>query len=462
MRPVKPRGPKLAQPGRLRMPGVQQQHGGFTRRTVLKGLMRGSVVAVALPWLEIFAGRKARACDDGFPLRFGLYFWGNGNVPEYWVPEGEGYDWELSELLSPLVDVKPWVSVVSGLSVKLPNTEPHTSGAAGLLTGMGLETVNGEYTFAGPTIDQLIAAEIGGDTIFRSIQTGATDCDGQSWSGPSSRNYPETDPYTLYERLFGDTFRAPGDESIVDPSLGLRQSILDSVMEDITTLQGRVGTADRARLEQHLDGVRDLETRLARLQEDPPDLAACLQPAALVADFADVDGRPQISARSRAMCDMITMALACDQTRVFSHYLTDPVADTLFPDASAGHHSLTHDESDPQTEVRMITTDCIAELAYLLSALANVPEGDATLLDHCVVMAASEVSQGRTHSLDDMPLLICGGGCGAFKTNHHYRSYTQENASTAMLSIVRGMGIPAASFGADDGLVTDGLSDIEA
>lgn len=443
-------------------PGIRQQHGGLTRRSVLRGLMRGSAVAVALPWLEVFAGRTARACDDGFPLRFGLYMWGNGNVPEYWVPGTEGYDWELSELLSPLADVKPWVSVVSGLSVKLPNLEPHTSGAAGLLTGMGLTQVNGEYTFAAPTIDQLIAEQIGGETIFPSIQTGGTDCSGQSWSGPSARNYPETDPYALYERLFGATFRPPGSEGLVDPSLGLRQSILDGVMDDIAALQARVGAADKARLEQHLDGIRELETRLARLQEDPPSLAACVQPTALSASYADTDGRPQISARSRAMSDMIAMSLACDQTRVFSHYLTDPVSDTLFPSATAGHHSLTHDEPDPQTEVRMITAQCVAELGYLLGALANIQEGDATLLDHCVVMGASEISQGRTHSLDDMPLLVCGGGCGAFKMNHHYRSYTQENASSAMLSIVRAMGIPAASFGADEGLATDGLSDIEA
>jgi hypothetical protein len=444
------------------MPGVRQQHGGFSRRTMLKGLFRGSAVAVALPWLEIFAGRTAKACDDGFPLRFGLFYWGNGNVPEYWVPGTEGYDWELSEILSPLADVKPWVSVVSGLSVKLPNVEPHTSGVAGLLTGRGLERVNDEYTFAAPTIDQLIAQEIGGETLFPSLQTGGTDCSGQSWSGPSSRNYAETDPYALYERLFGATFRAPGEEGLVDPSLGLRQSILDAVMEDITTLQSRVGVADKARLEQHLDGIRELETRLARLQEDPPSLAACVQPVALAVDFSDQDGRPQISARSRAMCDMIAMSFACDQTRVVGHYLTDPVADILFPDATAGHHSLTHDEADPQTEVRMITTQCVAELAYLLTALSNVNEGDATLLDHCVIMAASEISQGRTHSLDDMPLLICGGGCGAFKMNYHYRSYTQESASEAMLSVVRGMGIPAASYGADEGLATDGLSDIEA
>lgn len=368
----------------------------------------------------------------------------------------------MSELLSPLAAVKPWVSVLSGLSVKTPNEEPHTSGVAGLLTGMALTTVNDEYTMAGPTIDQLIAQQIGGETIFPSIQTGATTCDGQSWSGPSSRNYAETDPFALYERMFGDTFHAPGDEGIVDPSLGLRRSVLDSVMDDIAALQKRVGSADKVRLEAHLDGVRTLETRLARLEEDPPSLAACSQPAAPAESYPDLDGRPQISARSQAMCDLITMALACDQTRVFSHYINDPVNDTLFPDATAGHHSLTHDVPDPQEQVRMIVQDCVTELAYLLQSLANVQEGDATLLDHCVVMAASEVSQGRTHSLDDIPLLVCGGACGALKTNYHYRSYSQENASEAVLSIIRAMDIPAESFGADEGLAMDGLSDIEA
>lgn len=444
------------------LPGVRQQHGGFSRRTALKGLFRGSVVAVALPWLEIFAGKQARACEDGFPRRFGMFYWGNGNVPEYWVPEGEGFDWELTELLSPLSAVKPWVTVVSGMSVKLPNTIPHTAGSAGLLSGMPLALAEDGPTFAGPTIDQIIAAEIGTETLYPFLLTSATDGDGVSWNGPSSRNYAETDPYALYARMFGDTFREPGAGGIVDPALGLRRSVLDSVMTDIASLTARVGSADQRRLEQHLDGIRELETRLARLEEDPPELAACIRPAEPGQSFPDIDGRPQISARSRAMCDMIAMALACDQTRVFAHYVDDPVSDVLFPDASAGHHELTHDESDPQVEVRAIVQQCVAELAYLLGALADVPEGDATLLDHCVVLGCSEVAQGRTHSFDDMPILVCGGGCGALKTNYHHRSYTRDNVSEALLSVIRALEIPAASFGVDDGMATDGLSEIEA
>lgn len=360
-----------------------------SRRGVLRGFFRGGLVTVGLPWLEIFAGRRARAaCDDGFPLRFGLFTWANGIVPEAWLPDGEGYEWELSTLLQPLANVKPWLSVVSGLSVKVSNDVAHTSGACGLLSGLPAEVVSGDdYTFAGPSIDQVIAQQIGGETLYASLQTAGSSCTGLSYNGPSSINPPEYDPYALYEKLFGDSFREPGDEGLVDPSLALRRSVLDAVMEDIAALQARVGRDDQVRLEQHLDGIRDLETRLARLEEDPPDLDACSRPAEPSADYSDVDGVTNLSARSRAVCDLLVMALSCDQTRVFAHFLADPVSDLLFPGTSAGHHSLTHDEADPRTEVQSIVSQCISELAYLLEKMASVPEGDATLLDHCAILA---------------------------------------------------------------------------
>ncbi|MCK6518447.1 DUF1552 domain-containing protein, partial [Myxococcota bacterium] len=96
-------------------------------------------------------------------------------------------------------------------------------------------------------------------------------------------------------------------------------SALDAVMGDIATLNARVGSEDKLRLEQHLDGVRPLETRLARLEEDPPSLESCARPATPEASYPDLDGRPQVSARNRVMADMLAMALACDQTRVFGH-----------------------------------------------------------------------------------------------------------------------------------------------
>lgn len=441
----------------------QSRREPLSRRTVLRGLFRGAVVSVALPPLEAFfnSNGTAYACGGVIPRRFGLFFWGNGNLPERWNPKTTGTEWEVTEQLAPLADLRSLVTVVTGMTVKVPHTEPHTSGQAGWLAGGQAAQVGDGWTMPGPTIDQLIAAEIGNDSLYRSIQTSATNFSGVSYNGPSSQNPAETSPWALYERLFGASFRKPGEEGVVDPTLALRQSVLDAVMDDVATLQGRVGAADQQRLEQHLEGIRELEQRLAQLQEDPPNLESCGRPTKPLADYPDQDGRPQIAARSRAMADMLAMAFACDLTRVFAHHIDGPVDDCLFPGASAGHHSLTHDESPPQDEVHAIVLQCIEEYAYLVRRFAEVPEADGTLLDNCALLCTSEVSEGRTHSLDEMPVLLAGNACGTLRQGIHHRSYSQENASKVMLTLLRSMDIPAASYGSDEAYTDQSLSEIE-
>ncbi len=435
------------------------------RRTVLRGLLGGAIVTVGLPPLEAFLDltRKAGAtCGGIIPRRFGLFFWGNGNRPDKWLPIGEGESWELSEELAPLAAVKDKITVVTGMSVKTGNVTPHTSGVAGLLTGAAEVESGGTMTFARASIDQYIAGILGADTIYSSLQTTATDASGLSYNGPNSRNPPESSPYALFERVFGAGFRLPGEEGTVDPTLGLRRSVLDVVLTDVNALKRKVGAADAIRLEQHLDGVRELEQRLARLQEDPPNLAACAYPDEPMPDYPDLDGRPQLGARSRAMCDLLAMALACDQTRVFGHWISDPVNDVLFDGATEGHHALTHNEGGEQPEVHDITLQIVEELAYLVAKLDSIPEAEGTLLDNCVVLATSEVSEGRTHSVNDMPIVLAGSACGALRTGYHHRSYTQDNVSKVMLTVLRAMDIPDATYGEGDGEVSDGLSEIEA
>lgn len=434
------------------------------RRSVLRGLLGGGAAFLAIPTLEAMldGNGRAYACGGIVPRRFGQFWWGNGVRPDRWVPTGTGADWELSPELAALVGVKPWVTVVSGLSVRTGNDYPHDSGSIGLLAGGAPLEAAGSYTVPGATVDQVIAAAIGGDTVYRSLQTSPTGARGWSYNGPSSRNPPEGSPFALYERLFGSTFREPGSEGIVDPTLALRQSVLDSVLEDANALRARVGAADQARLDQHMTGVRELELRLARLQEDPPDLASCVRPAAPLESYPDVDGRPQIRAMGRAMTDLLVMALACDQTRVFGHFINDAVADTLFPEATAGHHDLTHNEPGEQPQVDAITTRIVEDLAYLLEAMAALPEGDGTLLDNSVVLAGTEVSLGQTHSVDDMPLLFAGGACGNLRTGLHYRGQGQENATKLMLTLVRAMDVVTGSFGIGDGESTEGISEVEA
>jgi hypothetical protein len=439
----------------------------LSRRHLLRGLAQGTAISLALPPLDIFMniGGTAYACGSGLPQRFGLFYWGNGNLPDLWNPHGEGTDWALSEQLAPLAPVKDLISIVSGLSQKTGNLIPHASGVAGILSGSALQVYEDgreDGTFAGPSIDQTIAQEIGGDTIYRSLETGVLPgTGGNSYNGPNNKNPPELSPFAFYERIFGPTFRAPGEEGLVDPTLGLRRSVLDAVLDDIDKLDARVGTTDKARLDQHFTGIRELELRLARLEEDPPNLEACLRLGPPETDYPEIDGRPQIAAVHRAMSDLLIMAVACDQTRVFSHWFSDQLTNKLFPEVTAGHHTLTHDEPGDQPQVSQIVQFIMGELAYMIGQLALIEEGDGTLLDNMILLATSEISHGLTHSLDDMPIVLAGNACGRIQQGIHHRSHTAENVNHLMLSLIRALDINLGSYGRDEGEVSDGLSPIE-
>ena len=436
------------------------------RRTLLRGVLGGATVSIGLPLLECFlnANGDALAAGGALPVRFGLFFWGNGVLPDLWNPIGEGGldTFALSPQLEPLAPLKHKVCVVSGTAVKMPNVVPHMSGAAGILSAIPLiGNTDVDNTFGGPSIDQVIAAEIGGETRFRSLEIGVEPREGLSFNAPYSKNPPEDSPHALFERVFGAGFREPGEDALVDPSIALRRSVLDAVMTDADRMSKRISASDRIRLEQHLDGIRELELRLARLEEDPPDLAACMRPTEPDTEFPDIDGRPQLREKNRAMADITAMVLACDQTRVFSNWFTYPVANTLFPDATAGHHNLTHDEPGAQPECHAINTMIMEECSYFLQALDAVEEGEGTLLDHSAVLCTTDVSLGRTHSLDDFPIVIAGGACGQLRTGYHYRSQTAENSSKVLLTLLRSVGIVTDAYGEGEGRVTEGLAAIE-
>ena len=439
----------------------------LNRRTLLRGMLGGSAVAIGLPALEIFLNSHGTAYADdgpgasGFPKRFGLFFWGNGVLPDRWVPADDGPDWELSEQLMPLAHLRDWITVVTGMRLGVPNTAPHWAGAAGILSAAPVEDAYGDNTFAGPSIDQIIAEKVGEFTRFRSLEFGAEPGAGLSFNGPNSRNPPETSPLALFTRIFGGNFQLPGEEPIVDPNLALRRSVLDAVMSDLGGLKQRLGQPDRIRLEQHTEGLRSLEKRLARLEEDPPNLVACQFPAEPLAEYPDIEGRPQLHEKNEAFAQIVAMAMACDQTRVFSNFFTKPLTNHLFPDAPAGHHQLTHDEPGAQPAVNAITLHCIQALGAQIEALKNVAEGEGSLLDNCAVLGTSEVSLGKTHSLENFPLVVAGSCGGKLKTGLHIRA-NGENASKLLLTLCRATGMDLAELGTAGAYTAESLTAVEA
>jgi hypothetical protein len=433
------------------------------RRTMLRGLIGGAAVAVGLPLLDIFLDESgtALAGGDALPKRFGIFFWGNGVLPVRWVPASTGAAWELSETLAPLAAVKDQINVVSGMKVYTGNMVPHFSGPVGMFSGAPYP-LNDMSTFAEPSIDQVIANAVGKDTRFKSLEV-AVEPGGisLSYNGPHSVNPPESSPIALFNRVFVNGFVMPGTTPIPDPRLPLRRSVLDAIQDDVTGLQAQLGSVDKTRLEEHLEGIRELEQRLVKLEQNPPSLANCALPPKPLDVYPDIEGRPALSDISRAMVDILVMALACDQTRVFSDWFSSPVDNLLYPSASKGHHQLTHDEPDPQDQVADILLYIMTELAYLLSALRAVPEGIGTLLDHCAILATSDCSLGRSHSVEDYPIIIAGSCNGALKTGLHYRSVANENTSKVLLTLARAMGMTLDSYGKEAGLVSTSLSAIE-
>lgn len=440
----------------------------LSRRRLLTGVAAGGIVTVGLPALEMFLSPHGDAYADGsgFPKRFGWWFFGNGVHAEKWVPAGSGPSWELSPQLAPLAAVKKHVTVVSGLKVYHPNSVPHGSGPAGILYGGPLGVVGDNFetsTFAAPTLDQLIAKAIGNDTRFLSLEVAIERNGGSlSYRAPGAKNPAEANPAALFQRIFGPGFTLPGDKPILDPRRALRRSVLDAVSEDAKALEKRLGKSDRERIEQHFANIRALEKQIAKLELDPPNLASCHKPGEPSADYPDKDGRPQMAAIHRVMSDMIAMALACDSTRVFSLMFSKPVSNVLYGASPSGHHQLTHDEPGEQPEVNKIILQILGELAYFIEALAKVPEGNATLLDHLALLAFSDCSYGRSHAIDNFPLLVAGGCNGALKQGIHYKSPAAENASKLGFSLLRAMGVAVTKFGSGPGLVSEGLTGIEA
>ncbi len=235
------------------------------------------------------------------------------------------------------------------------------------------------------------------------------------------------------------------------------------VSADLRALEGVVGASDRQRLEQHLDHVRAIESRLQGLA--PAPLAAmCAKPLSPESPV-DQKGHEPLEERMRAMSDLVAMALACDQARAFSVLFTGGVGAAVFwqVGATVAQHELTHAEPGAQPLVHAAVVFTMRELAYLASALAAIPEGDGNVLDHTAILATTDVSEGKDHSIDDFPILVLGGGSGFLKhPGVHYKSPSGENTSTVLLSLLRSAGLALGEFGQGGGHVTSSCSAIEA
>jgi hypothetical protein len=421
-------------------------------------MLGGSAVTVALPLLDCFLDGNGEALASGAPIptRFGTWFWGCGVNAARWFPDNLGANYDLKPQFAPIGPYAKKVTVFSGFNVILGGKPPlmHWSGVMGTLSGAAPSKGGvGVGDADAPTIDLLVSDAIGSSTRFRSLEVACTGEPSVSYSmrTGSTVNPSEVDPINLYKRLFGPEFKDPNaGEFTPDPVIMMRQSVLSSIRDERDKVLRTVGAADRARVEEYFTTVRDMEQQLGRMLEKPAPAEACIVPKR--PEKSEMGPVWELAAQNHnLLAQLVVMALACNQTRVFNLALSNAASNLRKPGVAESFHELTHVEPvdaqlgyQPQATFFMDKT--METFATFLRMMDSVKEGSGSLLDHSLVLATSDSNEARVHSIESLPIMVAGTGGGKWKSGQHIAG-KGDPSSRVGLTIQQVLGMPVGSWG---------------
>ena len=428
----------------------------LSRRTALKGMMNGAAIAVGVPLLDAFLdgnGTAMAATGAPVPVRFGTWFWGLGVNPNRWFPDTPGANYELKPELAPIKDYQSKISVLGNFNVMLdgaPNL-PHSSGGPAIRTGRALTAERG---LPGESFDVTIGDQIGTRTRFRSLDTSAIGDPRNSLSGRGGGNLnpSETSAAGFYTRIFGAGFRDPNSATFTpDPQVMARRSVLSGVAEQRHALEAAVGAADRQKLDQYFTSLRQLEKRLDVELTRPEPLQACVVPGSKPREMAPSGDIENVVQAHEMMADMMVMALACDQTRVFNMMFNNGASSLTRIGSTITHHQLTHEEVldnrlGYQPEATYFLTKIMDAWVYFVAALDRVKEGDRTLLDNTLLFAHSETEFAKFHTIDNIPMMLAGSAGGRVKSGL-YIDGAGTPVSRVGLTLQQVMGVAVDKWG---------------
>lgn len=441
----------------------------LSRRTVLRGLG----VSLALPWLEATGSvAKAASASAAGPVRMGFIFVPNGVVMPNWVPKAEGYGFELSRTLMPLAPVKDDLMVITGLThdkgrANGDGAGDHARSASVFLTGSQPRKTDGEKIRSGISVDQMAAQAVGQKTRFSSLELGvdagrmAGNCDSGyscayssniSWSSESTPVGKEVNPRLVFERLFSG-----GKASEIDKGQqqreALQKSVLDFISDDAKRLQSKLGRNDNRKLDEYLNGVREIERRIGTKSAKPLDIEI---------DYAIPDGIPgDYQDHMRMMCDLMVLAFQTDSTRIATMMFANAGDNKNYrkigvPD---GHHDISHhgDNAEKLEKLSKINHFQVQQLSYLLQKMKSIREGERTLLDNSMIVYGSGISDGNRHNHDNLPILLAGSGGGTIDSGRHVRYDLETPVCNLFMSMLDRMGVDTPFIGDSTGRLT-GLS----
>ncbi len=432
------------------------------RRTFLRGMG----TSLALPLLDAMVpALTAAAQSPAAPVkRLGFVYVPNGTVPDVWVPATDGPGFALSPILGPLAPLRDRVLIVSGLAHRQSDSfgdgnGDHSRGASGWLSGVHAKRTEGGDVQNGPTIDQIAARELGKSTPLPSLElaleaseANVGNCDNGyscvysntiSWRSATAPVPMEVHPRVVFERLFGDG----GSRAARMAELRQHRSILDSVAEELSSLQRGLGAADRTRVGEYLDTVREVERRIQKAEQQSD--------SGVNLPERPIDIPESFEEHAKLMFDLQVLAFQGDVTRIASLMMGREQSQRTYAQIGVPdpHHSVSHHRDTPDLVAKKIKIDTyhVQLLAYFLDRLQATPDGDGTLLDHAMVLYGTGMGNGNLHDHVNLPVVVAGGASGRLKTGRHLRYREETPMANLLLSLLDKVDVPLDRLGDSTG-----------
>ena len=411
------------------------------------------------------AGRDSKPA-----LRMAFLYVPNGAHMPDWTPTAEGRKFDLPPTLARIADHREHVNVLSGLTLDGARAHgdgggDHARSVAAFLTGAHPRKTNGADIQNDISVDQATAQYVGDETRFSSLELGleasaqAGNCDSgyscayasnMSWRGKTNPVAKEIDPTSVFDRLFaGQTVKETRQAKSVREKY--RASILDMVREDAERLHRVLPTVDQRKLDEYLYSVREIEKRLTGTTKLRVTEAG-------IPDYPRPSGVPkELAAHAELMLDMMTLAMQTDSTRILSFMFANAGSNRSYPEigVNEGHHESSHHGKSPhkQSNIAAINRFHMDRFKYFLDRLSATPDGDGRLIDHCMVVYGSGISDGDRHNHDDLPILLAGHGGGRIDAGRHVRYENGTPLCNLYLWMMHQMGAKAERFGDSTGLL---------
>ncbi len=439
----------------------------LSRRT----LLRGAGAAIALPLLDSMVGaqtplrKSAAAARTRFAAIEIVHGAAgstiDGTAKHYWSPEGEGANFEITPTLQSLDPHREYITIVSGTDLNnaaalSPREEgaDHTRSSAVFLTAAHPKMTEGSDIYLGASIDQIYAQRLNqsGDAApLPSIQLAIEDVGSLSgacgygyscvyantisWASPTQPLPMEIDPRVAFERLFGDG-ATPAER------LARREadrSILDTIRQELGRLSKNLDASDRSRLSDYLDNVREIESRIQKVEKFNATNAQRALPEAPV-------GVPySFEEHVKLMFDLQVLAFMTDTTRVSSFKLSRDVSSRVYPESGVKQpfHGLSHhgENTDTIAQFAKLNQYHVSKAAYFIDKLKNTPDGDGNLLDHSIVLYGSPMGDSNVHNHKRLPLFLAGKGNGQLQGNRHFRAPDGTPMANLLVTLLHKLGV---------------------